>query len=362
MLKKEKISSTQLFILVTGYLFGDAIIISPGSGARQDAWLAFLFGWIGGYILIGMYVYIAKLNPSKTLIEISIDIFGQIIGRIIAIMYIWYFLHLSALTFRSFGEYMVVVNYVNTPRIFIGIAFAVVIAIGLKYGIEVIARTITIMSLIVPFTITLMTVMSIKHVDFSNLLPSLKNGVKPIIKSGFGVMTFPFGETIVFLMVFPNLTEKKLFKTSFKAVTIAGIAFILIIIRNIVVLGPNILERSYFSSHVISTIIEGTIIDPFISVSLIILGGIELFILIYATLVGIAQVSNLDDYKPLILPVIIISLSLSNWIYDNLPDMFRVAKEIYPYYAIPFQIIIPLIVLVVSIIRNKKGNKKVLNE
>jgi spore germination protein KB len=353
--KNVRISAYQLFILMLGFILGDAVIIYPGREVYQDAWLAVIIGWMGSYLLIGVYIYISLLHPGKTLIEILRDTFGRLVGNFLAVLYIWYFIHISSLVFRSFGEYMVVVNYPESPRIFISIVLGLFIAYGLKQGLEVLARAGELGFPLIPFNIMLLSVVLIQFVEIGHLFPFLERGFAPVLKAGYGVLTFPFGETVVFLMIFPFInTQKNLLKSSFAATTLGGLLLLIISVRNILVLGPDMVLRTTFPGHTISALVHGAVLDPFLSVTFLILGAFQSGICAYAAVLGITQLAHLDDHKPLVLPVMIIILALSNWIYDNLPDMFRVAAEIYPFYAIPFQIMIPLVVLVISLIKQKK--------
>jgi spore germination protein KB len=50
---------------------------------------------------------------------------------------------------------------------------------------------------------------------------------------------------------------------------------------------------------------------------------------------------------------------LSIWIYSSAFEMFTWASKIYPYYALPYQVIIPMILLGISLLRKKgKDNAK----
>ena len=69
-MEKTRISSIQLFLLLTGFLFGSTVILAPAKGAKHDAWLSILLGGAGGTLLMGVYAAIASLNPSKTLVDI----------------------------------------------------------------------------------------------------------------------------------------------------------------------------------------------------------------------------------------------------------------------------------------------------
>ena len=94
-------------------------------------------------------------------------------------------------------------------------------------------------------------------------------------------------------------------------------------------------------------------IEPLVSLNFFIGGGIKVSVLIFAATYGISQIFKIDNYKPLVLAVTTFIVVLSIWVYSNVFDMFRWASKIYPYYALPFQVIIPIILLGISLLRKK---------
>ncbi|KPU26917.1 hypothetical protein TR13x_07850 [Caloranaerobacter sp. TR13] len=354
MISNEKISPVQLSFIIMGFIFGSSAIITPAAAACQDSWLAYIIGWAGGYILIGMYVYISILNPSKTFIEILKDTFGKYIGSIIGIFYVWYFLHLAGLVFRNLGEFMVTSIYTETPLIFIIVSIALVLIYSLKKGLEVIVKVSQITVPVMLILVISIFLLVMKHYEVKNLLPFLEYGFSKVLKVGFSVLTFPFGETVVLLMIFPYINKQKdLFKVSYISLTVIGFILLSVVMSNLMALGADMLNRDMFPSHVTISLIPGIAVEPFISVNLLIAGSVKIVICIYAALIGITQLFDLDDYKPFIIPVVTIAIVISIWIYDSLPEMVRWAGEVYPYYVIPFQIIIPALVLVISIVKNR---------
>lgn len=105
-MEKARISSIQLFLLLSGFLFGSTVILAPAQGAKNDAWLAMLLGGAGGALLMWVYAAIALLNPSKTLVDILKEKLGKVAGNIFAVLYTWYFIHLASLVLRDFGEFI----------------------------------------------------------------------------------------------------------------------------------------------------------------------------------------------------------------------------------------------------------------
>ncbi len=359
---KIRISGIQLSFITIGLLFGDFAIMNPARSAMQDSWIAYLIGMLAGGGLITIYLFIAKLNPNKTLIEILIWIFGKYLGRLIALLYIWYFIHITALVVRSFGEYMITVTFNDTPLVFIIVCAILLIIYDLRKGFEVMARVAEIAVPLLAISVFLATILLTNQFEFKYFLPVLENGWGPVIETAFGITTFPFGEAVVLMMIFPHLNEKnKLFKATYIGTLIGGAILFIIVIRDLLVLGPSLLSRIVFPPNTTTSLLPLFVAEPLISANLLIGGGCVVAIYMYATVRGIQQIFGFQDYQPFIMPVATIVIGVSIWIYDSLPQMFAIAKEVYPYYALPFQLIIPLFILLASIMKNKRKTKPIEN-
>ncbi len=359
MYRDARISNYQLFTILTCFLLGSTVIISPVTAAKHDAWLAFLISLFGGFILMMIYVSIANLHPSKTLTEILKSVFGNVVGTIISVLYIWYFIHLAALVLRNFGEYFVVVSYTETPILFIILCFAIVVVYAVKIGIEVIGRIseVFIFLLVLSVVFVFFALMSI--FDVENLKPFLSEGFTPILKTAFSVLTFPFGETVVFLMIFPFVNKKKqLYKPTMLSLVIFGFIIFNMVLRNIMVLGDDMASRDIFPSHIVFRLIPGMDLDPLLDINLVIAGMIKITICIYGAVTGITELLGLRSYKAFVIPIVSFIVPLSIWVYDSLMEMIAWATDVCPIYSIPFQIIIPIIILVISLIMNKKTTHK----
>lgn len=359
-IKEVKISSIQLSLLIIGFIFGSTAIMNPAAAAYQDAWLAYIIGWIGGLFLIEIYILISKFHPEKTLIEILQKVFGKYIGGFLGLLYIGYFIHLAVLVLRNFTDFSVITLYPETPGIFIAVCFSIPVIYVLQNGFEILARFSELVVPLIPVLVIILFSVLIPRYDINNLFPILERGLKPVLKSGFSVLTFPFGESVVLLMIFPLLVEKKqLTKNSYFALIFAGFILFSITIRDLMVLGPDILTKSLFPPIISTRLIPNLNIrlDALIGVNLMIGGGIKGTICLYAAVKGISQLFNCKDYKQLVIPLVIIVIGLSVWIYDDVFDMAWWAINIYPIYAIPFQILIPLLILIFSWVQNKNQNK-----
>lgn len=355
-MEKAKISSIQLSLLLMGFLFGSTLIVNPALSAKNDAWLALILGGVCGALLMGIYVAIALLNPSKTLVEILRDRLGKFVGNVVAILYIWYFIHLASLVFRNFGEFMTTTTFPETPmEVIIGI-FAALLLYAVNSGIEVLGRLGELFVLIIPIISLTIGLSLITSHDFTAVLPVLENGMAPVLSATFGFVTFPFGETVVFLMLFPHLNKKDSLK---KITALSALLFVVlslfVFLRDISVLGVDLMYRATFTPHLTSLLIPSINVEPLLNINLLIGGGIKISVCIYAAVKALSQVLGIDDYRKLSTPIATFCVVLSIWVYENVIEMIDWAGKVWPYYSIPFQFVFPLILLFLSLIKKKKA-------
>jgi len=357
---KTRISSIQLFLLLSGFLFGSTVILGPAVEAKNDAWLAMLLGGSGGTLLMGVYVAIAMLNPSKTLVDILREKTGKVIGTILALLYVWYFIHLASLVFRDFGEFISTVTFPETPMVVVIGLFAVVLVYAVNSGIEVMGRLSELLVPVIPIVVLIISLSLITVFDYTAFFPILENGIKPVLKAAFTFIAFPFGETVAFLMLFPHLNKKEnLKKVVFISAAFSTVIIITTFFRDIFVLGSDLMSRSTFAPHSASLLIPGINVEPLIDINLLIGGGTKISVCIYAATRALSQVAGIDDYRKLTRAVATFCIVLSIWVHENMIDLFTWATNVWPYYSMLFQIIIPLLLLVLSVReKNKSSNAR----
>jgi len=164
---------------------------------------------------------------------------------------------------------------------------------------------------------------------------------------------------VLFLMIFPALNKKEnLLKTIFISVTIGGLLLLSITFRDLLALGPVLINKIIFPPHTTTSLLPSFVIDPFIAANLLINGGIKIAVCLYASSLAVTQLFELDDYKAFVFPITAIAVSLSIWVFDNHSEMALWITEIYPYYTIPFHIIIPIILLVISLFKKRNPSQQ----
>jgi len=353
-LEGGKISGSQLVFLMMGFIFGITVILIPTQSAGHMAWLAVLIGMLEALIFAFIFTTLAIRFPGKTLIQFNDIIYGPLLGKLISLGYLWYFLHLASLNVRTICNFLVNTGYPETPLIVFIILLTLLTASAVRNGIEVIARCSFILISITIFFYISDTILIIKDSTFTNLLPIGDIPLQEFIKASHAVATLPFGETVVFLMIIAFLNNIKEAKKSKIALIITGIFIAMASARNTAVLGITSTIFNYPSFEVIRLINIGEILTRLeIAVVFVFLAMsfLKISVLYYATVLGTAQLLKLRSYLPLVFPlgVIIVILSIIN--FENLIEELYFPVNIYPYYSLPFQVGIPLLSLIIAMIR-----------
>ena len=354
-MEKARISSIQMFLLLSGFLFGDTVILTPPQGAKNDAWLAILLGGAGGALLMWVYAAIALLNPSKTLVDILKEKLGKVAGNIFAVLYTWHFIHLASLMLRGFGEFICTVTFPETPMVVIIGLFVVVIAYVVNSGIEVIGRLNELLVPLIPLVVLIISLSLITVHDFTASLPILENGMTPVLNAAFSYTTFPFGEIVAFLMLFPHVNKKeKLKKVVLLSAAVSILLGIILFFRDISVLGSDLIARSSYIPHSISLLIPGLNVEPLVDINLLIGGGVKILVCIYAAVRALSQIAGIGDHRKLTGAISTFCVVLSIWVCENVLELFNWAEKVWPYYSIPFQFVVPLLLLLLSLREKSK--------
>jgi len=195
--------------------------------------------------------------------------------------------------------------------------------------------------------------------DISRLKPLLSNGLAPLLKGAFSSFSFPFGQTVIFTMVFSNISKIKNYKKIFiVGLLIGGGLVLLTTLRNMLVLGSETASSVYFQSTMAVSLISLGFLERLemtVIIVFLVCIFIKVSICILATCNGISKVFGFDDYKFIATPVALLMLNVSFFIYKSTMEMSFFTYNIWQYYSFVFQVIIPLVIFIASEIKNHKS-------
>ncbi len=356
-MRKEQLNDKEGICLLTIFVTGSTLIIGIGSEAKNDAWLAGITGILMSVPMLLVYSRILSLFQGKDLFDILEAIMGKILGKAAAVLYIWYSFHLGSLVIRNFGEFLSTVAMRETPMLVSMLILALCCIIGARSGIEVMARTAAYLLPIFMLIIIIVQLLAIPQLEPSYLKPILGGGIAPVLRGGFYAFSFPFTETVLMTSTLYTLKKKSHYKVYLSGVLIAGATIILLTTRNIMILG-FMRSRLFFASHTAVAMISVGEFLQRIEVTVSFTFAVGVFIKAGVCLLvackGISKVIGLHDYRSTVIQTGLLMTFFAYIVYENTKEMFDWAMEIYPYYALPFQVIMPLIIWCLAEIKAKR--------
>lgn len=361
-MQKEIINQKQAIVLMVTFIMGSGTIVGTGDKSGQDIWIALLIAMAGASIIMAVYARIIKLFPGMDLFDLLDKLFGRILGKFIALIFTWYLFHVGLNLIRNTSEFIRIISLDATPQCVIALFTGVLIAYALRCGIEVIGRWVSIFfPVIIVISITL-SVIAVDMYDFDRLKPVLYEGLKPVLSDAFGIFAHPFAETVVFLGIAGCFQKQsnphKIFNI---ALLIGGLYMLMLAVRTITLMGPVNKSLQMFPPYITARIIK--IGDFFQRIELInaviivtaVFTKVTVYMFSFAK--GMSYLLKIDDYRTLSTPLVFFTAAYSIFLFDNALFMVKWALNVFPYYAIPFEIIIPLLVWIAAEIKARNDKK-----
>ncbi|MDP4093382.1 MAG: endospore germination permease [Bacillota bacterium] len=367
---KELITDKEAICLLMLFTMGSTLILGVGSDAKNDAWLAVIAGLLMSLPVILIYSRLLSIFPGKDLFEILDMTLGRLLGKLVALIYIWYAFHLGALVLRNFGEFMVTMTMPETPIFVPMLGLGLLCVFAVRLGIEEIGRISAYLLPVLMIILLIVLGLAIPQFELTNLKPVLGKGLGPVINGGFSAFSFPFAESAILLGAFFCLkTKKSPFKVYTLAILFAGTLIMVLTIRNISLLG-QLTSKLYFPSYVaVSRISVGDFIQRIeVTVSIIFVVGAfaKSSICLLVASRGIQRIFKLKDYRKVVIQLGSLMVLLSYIVYDTTMMMQYWAFKVYRYYAFPMQVIFPVIIWIIAEAKKNKskpaGKKAPANE
>lgn len=357
---QEQIDPAALSALLLGFLLGSSLVLPMGIQAQEASWLAVLIGGAAGLAVTWVYTSLALRFPGQSLIGYSKRVLGRWLGGAAGLLYIWYGLHLGALVLRNFGEFLASTILPRTPMGVSIILLAAVCAYGVRHGAETLGRAAQVMNAVVLAQVILISGLLAANIRLEFLLPVFGEGFGPILQGALSSLGFPFGETVLFALLLPLVRPTRQVRPAFMLSMVAA-AFLLALVhaRNTAVLGAHLVETERFPTFGTTQVVDVadfiTRVDAFVVGNWIVTGFIKVAVCLLAVARGAAEWAGVGEYRPLVLPLGAIMATLAVLLYDNITEMANFASAVWPVYSVPFQILIPVLLLSVAALRGLRA-------
>lgn len=354
----DRIKISQLVFIIISFIQGSVLLVSfVDNRAMQDAWLIILLSFAASLPFIISYGFLAKRFPGKSLIEINDIVFGKIIGKIISLSYILFFLLLTSFNLRDVADFYTGYVMPETPSMVIIVLFAAVCAFAVQRGIGAIAKTSMITTVITVAIVILTTVLLIGDMDFSNFLPVLNNTPKTYVETTHTFSSVAFCEIAAVLVLMPYLkNDKKLTSSMVWGTGIAALIFLVIVVRDIAVLGNStgiLVDNSYSAVKMINIGEFLTRIELFVALNYTGTLFIKVSVLYFVTVSASRQLLKLNSHRSLLILLGSIVVVLAVIKIDSTIDHKMWGSKYAAFFELPFLWILPPLSLLIAKIRKK---------
>ncbi|MEW9671777.1 endospore germination permease [Ammoniphilus sp. 3BR4] len=364
---KAKISVSQFFLLALFFIIGTSILLVPAglaADAKQDAWIAAILGIIFTLLVVWLYTILGKQFGDQNLVEFSENVLGKWVGGFISLNFIYFGIHNAASLCFYVGNFIVTQIMTETPIQFINATFAIVIIMGIRLGLETVARAAEIL---IPWFVGmyLVVVLSVlPDIELSHFMPVLENGIQPVLKAAIPLAATSGFVGIVFLMFYPSVinNKQKASKAFLHAAWVGGSFIVIITALCIIVLGPDLAARQMFPTYALAKKIEIAQflqrIEALVAAMWVLSIYFKATLYLYSSITGLAQILRLQSYRTLTIPMGLIMIVLSLVVYPNTVYMGYADKIVFVPYSMAIGLGIPFLLLLVAHFRKRKGALK----
>lgn len=341
---------------------------------RQESWIMGITGFLLSLLILLIYSLLIKRFPSKNLMEINEAVFGTVGGKIISALYFFFFISLAALNTRDAGNFVTGYMMPETPIRAIALMFLFACMYAIKKRLSNLFHLSTLIVIVVLVAMILNTVLIFKDINFDFLSPLFQLEPQKYIQGTVSLAAVPLGEVLIFMMLTPMVNNhKKASRALFFGIVISTISMILVMLRDIVTLGPLVSVVSLPTLESIRYVSLDDIISRLESIYatlLIILLIFKVTVLLYVSVLSFSQItgstptydatslSELCHDKPIKTPVLPILAALtffySIFVFESVMENIQWGATAAPFFSLTFELLLPAVTLLTAVLRKKK--------
>lgn len=360
----NRISVWQMACLFALMLLGNSIIMGVGDQALNSSWLAVLIAMLAAIPLLLISSRLVKLFPNMSIYQIVVLIFGKAGGMICSGIFVWYCVELGALVIRNITEFIQIVTIMDTSQYVFAVAVLLLSIWCAKSGLHVMARC-ALYGIPAIVLITVATAAAgIKDMHFWRLLPLIGVEWRQFAAASCVVFAFPFMETITLSSQAYMINVKKgqsIYKATVIGVLLGGMLLMFITMRNILMMSNAVRTYTIFSSYSAVGILSVgeffTRFEAMITASLLLAAFMKLSVCLIVAAKGVTGILGIQDYRDAVVPISLMMLFMGSGLMKNFQHLIEFIY-IYPYYAFPVQVLVPVITWIAAEVKAKKIKKQ----
>lgn len=346
-------------LLTVNFTLGTTIFVMLASLIKvgeQNAWLIPLYSGLVGMAVALLVIFLHRLHPGKSLIQIPTEVFGPWAGRIFVFIYFLYFSLLLAWVVHNMSDFLKGTYMPETPKSVFHFMFLIVAAYTVVKGVTTIARLNQFMSPLLFFPFWISVFMGFPAWDAERFRPFLHVDLGKLFIDSHPFIGFPFLEWLALFTLYPYV-ERRAGRSLILGLGLAAVSISFIIIFVIGLLG---VERASRISFPVYTFVQEislgdvvTNIHAIISMVFLVLVYIKVLILFYSAYVSFQELVRPTSTWPILFGLLVFFGALSRTIYLNpIQNMEFILKYEF-FYSSFFCIVIPSLLLVATWVKMK---------
>jgi len=364
----KEITTVQASMILISTIIGVGVLPLPlfaVRGGDTGAPLVTLAGIILAAIGLFILTILGIRHPQKTIIMYGEDIVGKWIGRISSMIVILFFIILSALAAREFGEVVVSAVLRETPLEVTVIVMLLIACLSVRYNINTFAyiHNFYVPAILAPGLI--IVAFSLKNANPLYLRPIIGNDFMSMFTGMLTISALLQGSFIVTMIIPFMKNPQKAKKASFWGIFISGGFYLLIVIATVAVFGTEEIKQIFWPTLELArtTALPGNILQRLDVIFLAVWVTAvftTLFSSYYFTIFSIKQMAKLKDHRMLsffILPFVFFLAMLP----QNILQLYGVI-QFAGRAGLLITILYPGMLLVIDLIRSRRRKKNVVDQ
>lgn len=350
----------EIFSLMISFLLGSTIVVGWNFETKQDVWMTILLSLALGVGIFYFYLMLHSLGNWGNLIQLLELGFGRWISKGLGFIYGIYFLYIAGRVLKDFSFFVGQVLFHNIPVVVISFTLLLVVSYSCYVGIEAMARSSVILCALTCVIILILMCFGFlsPYFEFSNLTPVFRTSWKQVLSTVFPTgLTVPYGELIVFTMLFPYINNKKaLLKYGWISVCITGVLLLLAGEMILGLLNPETVNMYIFpfmKALELTSVLEFLPHLETFAVILNLIGGfVKISVFMYGGLMIMSNIFPKTKPNRRILIAATLTFLVTFILSKNMIQHLYIGLKIVPLiFHIPLQFIIPCILVICLFIK-----------
>ena len=361
--KEEGIINTNqyiwiLFIIITSF----TVLQVPGLlifQAGRESWLAVIAAWFLDILIAALYAYMANRFPGENCVQYSTTILGKVCGKLVAFLFIAFFLLVSVSLMRGLSISISSILLPKTPIEIILLSAYIIVAYIVRKGIEVIARMCEVLGPLFLLSFIGVFLVALPSIHLDRFKPQFDVGLYPLL-TGATLLLTSLGICIAMGWYIPlcNRPENG-FLAKFKAVNLGALMILMVVLASIGIFGIEQASNMLNPGMEIARYIHiGDYFERMEVLWMIMAIGAGLMTTINTIWIfslGVAQITEIKNYKPLVYPTAFLSLILCLTSFKSNTSYIDFAFYTFPIIGLVIQGGLGMFLLLTALVLRKKG-------